>query len=498
MNELNSLREREKELNCLYRLQEVLMERQIPLAELFESVVEFIGEGWQRPSSTGACVDYFGRRYRGNKYREDAPVLSEPLRLGSLQIGSLSVSDSSDAARSKPENCFLPEERKLLRSLATFISEFLERRQLTLLEPGFTSSSNSHWRWRERVAQSLVNGFDSSRFGPADFYLGGSTERGEATHGSDIDLAIEHRGSPAQKLALKEWLNGWSTAVAEMARLQTGEHFPDGILNLTWLDQAPTSRQNTLFSKLTSETRFDSDSNGFSSVDNTEQVHEMVRRTLLGLSHELRNPLTVISADLSLLKENLSAEEIADIVSEIEGATSRMSILITDLMLLLRAETGTAVAPLSETEVELFLAAFEREFRVKYPEATHVFFEIPPDNLQVLLNQKMASRILTELICNAVYYSSASKVVVSAHPESDGAVVFTVVDNGCGIDKAHQDKLFERFYRPDASRDRRTGGVGLGLPLARALARSQNADLRLESSQGSGTRVCVVFPPTHD
>ena len=105
----------------------------------------------------------------------------------------------------------------------------------------------------------------------------------------------------------------------------------------------------------------------------------------------------------------------------------------------------------------------------------------------------MTSRILGDLIANAVRYSHSETVRVSLAERDEETVFVSVKDHGCGIEEIHHDKLFEQFYRLESSRDRETGGVGLGLPLARALARCQNSGLEFSSMPGKGTEVRLVF-----
>lgn len=495
MDELQALRERKKELDCLYRVQELLFHRELPLFEVLQAVVELVGEGWQRPETTGASIEYFGHRYQSTRYQPGAPCLTEPLYLGDLPIGSFTVTDSSTEARQDPAKAFFLEEQKLLNSLASLVSEFLERRQLTLLGPGFAPQSPQHWLWQERIAQRLVERFDSQKFGPTEFYLGESGQPAESEAGNNINLGVYHQGTAAQRVALGEWLNGWSVAVGDIAAQQTGEHQPEGIINLVWFHSRPDLTRHPDMRRLRSDGKIHAKATPLQEPD--PQIQDMVQRTLMGLSHELRNPLTVISADLGLLKENLAPEEVAEIVAEIENATSRMSILVTDLMLFLRAETSTTRPPMEEVNLSNFLTRYESEYRAKSG-SSKVRFQparVADDPLLTQLNLKMTWRILTELIRNAVNYSSASNVEVSTYRSPDGRVVLSVVDDGCGIDEVHHDKLFEQFYRIDTGRDRSTGGVGLGLPLARAFARSQNADLELLSRRGEGTEVRVLFLP---
>jgi signal transduction histidine kinase len=84
-------------------------------------------------------------------------------------------------------------------------------------------------------------------------------------------------------------------------------------------------------------------------------------------------------------------------------------------------------------------------------------------------------------------------VKVAVYSPDGNTAVISVKDEGQGIDHSHQEKIFEQFYRLESSRDRLSGGVGLGLPLARALAKCQGIVLKLVSELGRGTEVQLIL-----
>lgn len=228
---IGTLQEREKELRCLYQIQRLTLAPTAPLETVFQKTTDVVPIGWQHPETTGCCIEYFGRRYAGANFSTEAPGLTEPIRMGGRAIGSIAI---SDRALSGPE-AFLTEERLLLETLSWLLSNFVEWRHLGILGKRLPSSRDSHWQWRERLLNGIVEKFDESKFGSAEIHLGGSTERGEASHGSDIDLYILHKGTELEKERFQYWLDGWSQSVAEIARIQTGELFPDGVINVNWL-----------------------------------------------------------------------------------------------------------------------------------------------------------------------------------------------------------------------------------------------------------------------
>lgn len=241
MKDVHALRERAKELRCLYAVDAVVSEREQTPAQAFLRVLEQIPSGWQRPESTGASIDYLGRSYVGPGFSSEARVLSEPIRLWRTDVGRITVSDRSEAARRASEP-FLPEEGELLRRIAGRLGEYLEWKHTELLGER-TASGRDHWAWRQRFAEALADELDPERFGVSRAFVGGSTARGDAGPGSDIDLYVVGDGSAEQRRDLSLWLEGWSLCLAEVALQQTGQPFPGGILNVHWLRDEPGAWQ---------------------------------------------------------------------------------------------------------------------------------------------------------------------------------------------------------------------------------------------------------------
>ncbi len=241
MHDLQALAERAKELRCLYSVEAVIANRQQTPAEAFASVLRELPAGWRRPSTTGACIEYLGRRHVGPGYDEGGRRLSQPIFLWEVAVGRVIVSDSSPLAMAEDEP-FLEEEAELLQRIAARLGEYLEWKHTELLgEPG-PARTKDHWGWRERFARALVDRIDPARFGVSKVYLGGSTARGDAGPASDIDLYVVFAGSADQRASLSAWLEGWSLCLAEVALQQTGQPFHSGLLNVLWLDEEPDPR----------------------------------------------------------------------------------------------------------------------------------------------------------------------------------------------------------------------------------------------------------------
>lgn len=241
MTDIRALEERAKELRCLYAIDEVVADRGQTPAKVFLGVLQEIPAGWQHPEATGARIEYLGRSYVGPGYSADGPSMSEPISLWDAELGRVSVSARLELGAGE-EAPFLAEEAELLRRIASRLGEYLEWKHTELLGER-TPAPKSHWAWRQRFAEALADSIDPERFDISRIFIGGSTARGDAGPGSDIDLYIQCAGSDEQKRELGAWLEGWSMCLAEVAHQQTGQPFPGGILNVQWLSGEPGVHQ---------------------------------------------------------------------------------------------------------------------------------------------------------------------------------------------------------------------------------------------------------------
>ena len=244
-SELWSLRERAKELRCLYEVNAALAERSLPLPETFARVLAALARAWQFPDDTTARVQYFGRTYASHGYLETSAAaayarLAAPICLWQTPVGLVEVLYAS-AHPDGFEGPFLREERELLDNVAQRIGEFLEWKQRAIGGER-VGADPEHWRWRQLFAERISAAIDPVRFGVLAIYVHGSTESGEAGIGSDIDLLVVHEGDERKIEALRHWLEGWSLCLAEL-RSQLHGVPGDGVLDVRYLAAEPAQRE---------------------------------------------------------------------------------------------------------------------------------------------------------------------------------------------------------------------------------------------------------------
>ena len=213
--ELWSLRERAKELRCLYTVISALSRREEPPTVVFNWILDAIPPAWQYPEDTTARIEYFGRTHALRDFVDTPWRMRSPLSIWRTQVGAIEVHYKSEkpTAWAGP---FLREEQELLDNIAHRIGEYLEWKQRELGSEHL-GAAPEHWRWRQRFAERIAACIDPARFGVRNVYLFGSTELGNASVGSDIDLIIVTEGNEQRHRELELWLEGWSLCLAEIS-----------------------------------------------------------------------------------------------------------------------------------------------------------------------------------------------------------------------------------------------------------------------------------------
>lgn len=224
-----------------------------------------------------------------------------------------------------------------------------------------------------------------------------------------------------------------------------------------------------------------------------ERAHVAQQRFVSDASHELRAPLTIIHANLELLRRGdaLARDERALAIREAHAEAERLARLVADLLALARADAGV---PIRRMPVEL-----DRVLLDVVGEARHLAkgqrLEIGPvEPTLVTGDPDRLRQLLLILLDNAIRYTPAPGRVTVALRHSGQEAEVQVGDEGVGIPADDLPRVFERFYRADPARSRDPGGSGLGLAIAQWIVARHGGRVTLESRPGKGTVAAVVLP----
>lgn len=179
------------------------------------------------------------------------------------------------------------------------------------------------------------------------------------------------------------------------------------------------------------------------------------------INHELKTPVASILLCLDLLHDHpeLTPAQKEEFMDKIRHNAQRLNSLLKDVSTITRMDEGADVIEKTETDLTTLIREIVEESRLR----TNMKITLDIPDLSITGNRPLLESIFRNLIDNAIAYSGASEMIISADPEGN----FTVSDNGCGIAPEHLPHIFERFYRIDSGRSRAAGGTGLGLSIVR-------------------------------
>ncbi|MCC6930606.1 MAG: GAF domain-containing sensor histidine kinase [Gemmatimonadaceae bacterium] len=217
---------------------------------------------------------------------------------------------------------------------------------------------------------------------------------------------------------------------------------------------------------------------------------------LANISHELRTPLTSVLGYISILQEELSGpltDGQRQDLAHVKRSSERLLELIEDLLELTTLTRGDISLYIEEFDPAAVLHDVVASAQGRSSEVELHVAEVPPFMPRMKSDRKKISRILASLLGNAYKFTPRGRVDVGVTLVGD-RVHFTVADTGIGIPVEAQGTVFEAFRQVDGSVTRRYGGSGLGLALARRLARLLGGDVELRSAPGSGTAFTLALP----
>lgn len=220
------------------------------------------------------------------------------------------------------------------------------------------------------------------------------------------------------------------------------------------------------------------------------QSYRQIQQFTADAAHELRTPLSAIQATVeSGLQEELTPSEAHSTLQILERQSHRLARLVQDLLLLSRMDLKglpfnqqpCCLNDLIEDLLEGFSALAIAADLMLIPEIQ------APHPLIVLGDEEQLYRLVANLVMNAIQYTPAGGKIILRLLQEESTAVIQVQDTGIGICLEHQQYLFDRFYRISSDRSRHTGGSGLGLTIASAIAKAHQGSLQVQSKRGQGS-----------
>lgn len=230
-------------------------------------------------------------------------------------------------------------------------------------------------------------------------------------------------------------------------------------------------------------------------LDRIDRAFTAMRQFTADAAHELRTPLTAIRTEVEVaLQAARTPERLAAVLASVLEEVDRLTRLTDRLLVLSREDAGIGAGDLRPTRLdeavcaacELARAPAERAgIDLRLTDLPAATVRADPDRL---------CQVFGNLLDNAVKYNRPGGSVVVRGHRADGWAIVEVADTGIGIPAEARARIFDRFYRVDPARSRRTGGAGLGLSIARALVGALRGRIEVESTPGRGSTFRVALP----
>lgn len=227
------------------------------------------------------------------------------------------------------------------------------------------------------------------------------------------------------------------------------------------------------------------------------------RRFAADAAHELKSPITAMAGEIDVaLRRDRTAEEYRDTLALVRSRLSSLSAIISDLMLLVRAQESNETVSRQEIALDALVSnAVGRVQRMAQARGVTIVVR-NVDDLCTYGEAGLLGRVLDNVLENAIRYNREGGTVTveaaftdsAAESWEPGRIVVRVIDEGPGIPDADVERVFERFYRVDASRTRHTGGAGLGLAIAREVLAVFEGTIGIERTSSGGTTVAIQLP----
>jgi len=228
---------------------------------------------------------------------------------------------------------------------------------------------------------------------------------------------------------------------------------------------------------------------------------ENIRRDFVSnVSHEIKTPITAIKGFVETLRDGAvkNPEDAERFLGIIEKHVDRLEAIIEDLLNLskIEQESEKEGIALVESRISEILQSAVQACQVRAADK-EINIEITcADSMVAEVDPSLIEQAVVNLLDNAIKYSDDGGIVRVEAAQGEGEVVIAVQDQGCGIDKKHLSRLFERFYRVDKARSRRLGGTGLGLAIVKHIVQAHGGHLSVESLPGKGSAFSIHLSKT--
>ncbi len=231
-------------------------------------------------------------------------------------------------------------------------------------------------------------------------------------------------------------------------------------------------------------------------IDTKLQYEQNSKELISNISHDLKTPITAIKGYTEGILDGVAdtPEKREKYLKTIYTKANDMAVLVDELSLYTKLDTDTIPYNFMRVNIHQYFTDCISELMLDL-EVKNIdigYFNYADHNLSIMMDAEQMKRVINNIIGNSVKYMDKKPGIINIRiRETDETVEIQIEDNGKGIKQKDQERIFERFYRADSSRNSSTGGTGLGLAIARKIVEDHGGAISVNSKEGMGTTICL-------
>jgi len=510
------LQERVKELRCLYGIAEIAERPGITLDELYQETVNLLLKSWQYPELTCARIVINGKKFetkncRGSQWKQSADIEVDGVKAGIVEVIYLEERPELD------EGPFLKEKRLLIDAVAKQLGRITE---LKRAEETLRQSQKNLRAYLERAPDGVyINDLNGTfLYGNKKAEEIAGYKRGELIGKSFLKLNLlpaKHLAKAGKLLALN--LMGRPTGPDEFELIRK-----DGSRIWVEINTVPIKQEGktvvigfvrdiTEHKRAEEEIQAKNEQLDTQNEELLRRQQELVRKTreaeeasrlksefLANMSHELRTPLNVIIGFSELMSDDVPGpvnKEQRQCLDDILDSGRHLLDLINELLDLSKIESGKMALNLKSIALTAVIASsYNTIMAILTPKKQSLDVKIAEGLPRVYADEVRLRQVLLNLVSNSAKFTpDGGKLRIEVVRKGDWCQV-SVIDNGTGIKKEHQKRIFEPFYQLESSVTKEKSGTGLGLAVAKQIIEKHGGKIRVESEYGKGSRFIFTLP----
>ena len=227
-------------------------------------------------------------------------------------------------------------------------------------------------------------------------------------------------------------------------------------------------------------------------ADNELREKEFLKNTISDISHQLKTPLAALNIYNGLLQdEDIEVSSVKEFAGLSEQELDRIETLVQSLLKITRLDAGAIVLEKNAENVADMMRDIELHFAYRARQEKKEIILSGSDHLSLFCDRDWLNEAIDNIVKNAFDHTESGATIRVAWNELPSGVQIVITDNGCGIHPEDIHHIFKRFYRSRFSKDKQ--GIGLGLPLAKAIVEAHNGTIEVDSELGIGTTFTMNF-----